>query len=124
MKLTESHITLHCLRFHAYHGVLEQERTVGNDYEVTVRLAYDISRAASTDDVSDTLNYAEAYEIVKKTMAERRNLLESVAWNIGKALLGHFPAVGRVKVSVVKKNPPMGADCDGEEVRIELTNNP
>ena len=26
------------LRFHAYHGVLEQERTIGNDYELTVMI--------------------------------------------------------------------------------------
>ncbi|MBR1469624.1 MAG: dihydroneopterin aldolase [Prevotella sp.] len=120
MKPTKSHIALHRLRFHAYHGVLEQERAVGNDYEVTVTLQFDIGRAARTDDVADTLNYAEVYETVKKTMAERRNLLESVAWNIGKALLEQFPAVESAKICVVKKNPPMGADCDGAEVHVEL----
>ena len=119
-ELSSSHIVLHRLRFHAYHGVLEQETTVGNDYEVTVGMACDIARAARTDDVADTVNYAEAYDIVRKTMAVRRNLIESVAWNIGKALLDRFPTVGSVEVSVVKRNPPMGADCDGAEVKVKV----
>ena len=113
-------IALHGLRFHAYHGVLEQEKVVGNDYEVTIRMDYDFSRAAETDNVADTLNYADAYEIVEKTMSVRQNLIESVAWNIGKALLEAFPQVECVEVSVVKKNPPMGADCDGAEVSLKL----
>ena len=39
------------MRFHAFHGVLSQERLVGNDYEVTVVMDSDIAAAALSDDV-------------------------------------------------------------------------
>ena len=114
-------LTLHRLRFHAYHGVLPQERIVGNDYEVTVTLHCDLTRAALSDDVADTINYAEAYQVVSEVMFNPCNLLERVAWLIADALLSRFPALEAADVSVTKLNPPMGAHCDGAEVRIKVT---
>ena len=109
------------MRFHAFHGVLSQERLVGNDYEVTVVMDSDIAAAALSDDVADTINYAEAHEVVRQVMMEPCRLLERVVWNIGAALLTHFDRLAAVEVSVVKRNPPMSADCDGTEVRIKVT---
>ena len=51
MKLKESYIVLQDLRFHAYHGVLPQERLTGNDYVVNLRIGYDICDAMLSDDV-------------------------------------------------------------------------
>lgn len=109
------------MRFHVFHGVLPQERLVGNDYEVTVVMDCDIADAALSDDVVDTINYAEAYEVVRQVMDEPCHLLERVVWNIGVALLSHFARLAAVEVSVVKRIPPMGADCDGAEVSIKVT---
>lgn len=114
-------ISLRRLRFHARHGVLPQERVVGNDYEVTVSMTADVSRALDTDDVADTLNYAEAYEVVSEQMAVPSRLIEHVAGRIAKALLSRFALASSVEVSVVKLNPPIGAHCDGAEVRIKMT---
>lgn len=119
-NLTTSEITLHGLRFHAFHGVLEQERVVGNDYEVTVKISYDIRRAVATDNVAYTLNYAEVYEVVKRVMEQSCNLIERVAWRIGETILNEFPFARAARVSVLKLNPPMGADCKGAEVQIKL----
>ena len=52
MKLKDSYICLRGLRFHAYHGVAAQERLVGNDYEVDVRLHVDVEKAMVSDDVA------------------------------------------------------------------------
>ena len=54
MKLESSYINLLGLRFHAYHGVLEQEQIVGNDYCLDVRMKYDISKAKLSDNIDDT----------------------------------------------------------------------
>lgn len=120
MRIDASHITLRRLRFHAYHGVLEQERIVGNDYEVTVRMDGDFLKAVETDEVTDTVNYAEVYNVIKTEMAVPSKLLEHVAGRIGRSLLYKFPMLQAVHVEVVKQNPPMGADCDGAEVSINI----
>ena len=119
-NIASNYMTLRNLRFHAYHGVLEQERIVGNDYEVSVRMSYDMRRAIATDDVVNALNYAEAYEVIKRVMMQPSRLIERVAWRIAKALLDEFPMARNAEVTLVKLNPPMGADCDGAEVRIKV----
>ncbi len=124
MKLRESHITLSRLRFHARHGVLEQERTVGNDYEVTVRIGFDASRAMATDDVADTIDYGELCRLVGRVMAEPCRLLERVAARMGEAITERFDGIRSLDISVTKLNPPMGADCDGATVEIHLTADP
>lgn len=119
-NIASNYMTLRNLRFHAYHGVLEQERIVGNDYEVSVRMSYDMRRAIASDDVANALNYAEAYEVIKRVMMQPSRLIERVAWRIAKALLDEFPMARNAEVTLVKLNPPMGADCDGAEVRIKV----
>ena len=121
MNISTSTITLYRMRFHAYHGVLPQERLVGNDYEVTVVMDVDISKAALSDNVADTVNYAEVYEVIQKVMSEPCHLLERVAWRISEALLSRFSTLDAVEVSITKLNPPMGADCEGAEVNIKAT---
>ena len=109
-------------RFHAYHGVLPQERTVGNNYVVNLVVDYDFTDAMETDELSATINYAELYEIIKEEMAIPSKLLEHVAGRIGKRLFSGFSAIRQMQLAITKENPPFGADCDGAGVEVVLTN--
>lgn len=120
--LQESKIFLKNVRFHAFHGVLEQERGVGNDYLVNLVLDYDFSLAMQTDELDGTINYAEVYELLKQEMNIPSRLLEHLAGRIGKKLFAVFPALTKVQLSITKVNPPMGADSDGAGVEVILTN--
>lgn len=115
-------IELKGLRFHAFHGVLPQERTVGGDYEVDISVDYADERAVETDNVEDTLNYAKLYDIVKEEMAQPSNLLEHVAGRIGKRTLKTFSSVYSVTVAVTKLNPPIGGECKGAKVELRIEN--
>ncbi len=117
-----SYITLNDVRFHAFHGVLPQETAVGADFVVNLRLGYDISRAMQTDDVGDTLNYAEVYELVKHQMDVPSKLLEHVAGRIVDTVRKAYPAITSIDLELTKLNPPMGADCRGAGVEIHLIN--
>lgn len=118
MKTVSSYIHLRDVRLHAYHGVMEQERTVGNDYAIDLRVGYPIERAEETDDVADTLNYAELYGVVKREMAVASKLLEHVAGRIAKAIEREFPAATSIDLSITKINPPFGADCHGAGIEL------
>lgn len=122
MYISSGCIYLQNLRFHAFHGVMEQEKSVGNDYVVNVIISADLSKAAISDDVSDTVNYASAYEIISETMTERTNLIENVAYCIGRNLFKRFPEIAELDVDVEKLNPPIGADCNCAGVKIHLIN--
>lgn len=122
MTIARSSITLHDLRFYAYHGVLPQERRVGGEYTVTLRVDADLSRAVVSDDVNDTLNYADLYAVVKDEMSKPSALLEHVAGRIGHAVCRQFPMVESLTVTITKVNPPMGADCGGASVELFIKN--
>ncbi len=122
MRVESSYIVLKEVRFHAFHGVMPQERKVGADFLLSLRLGYDISKAMQTDDVTDTLNYAEVYQLVKQEMEQPSALLEHVAGRIAQTLMQQFPAVKSIDLTLTKQNPPMGADCQGAGVELHLIN--
>lgn len=122
MRISQSYIILREVRFHAFHGVMPQERKVGADFTVSLRVGMDLSLPAESDDVADTLNYATLYEVVKQQMEIPSQLLEHVAGRVGKAVMDTFPQVTGVDVTLTKLNPPMGADCAGASVELHLIN--
>ena len=118
MQMTESYILLEGIRLHARHGVMAQERLTGNDYTVSLRIGYDVSKAVETDRVEATLNYAEAYRVVKEEMAVPSDLVEHVAGRIAKRLFSDFPGVTSLAIRLLKDNPPMGASIEGAGVEL------
>lgn len=122
MSLESGYILLLNLRFHAFHGVLEQERITGNDYIVNLKVKYPIAKAMISDDVSDTLNYAAVFKIVSEEISKPCNLLERVAYNIGERLFCEFPKTEALEINITKVTPPMGADCDGAGIELHLKN--
>ncbi|MDE6323959.1 MAG: dihydroneopterin aldolase [Paramuribaculum sp.] len=113
-------ITLDRLRVRACHGVLEQERLIGNDYEVTVSLSYPQALlAAQEDSLESTVSYADVASVVKEEMARPSLLLENVAYRIRQALIGRFPDVKSGRVAVTKLLPPIpSAQLAGATVEL------
>lgn len=119
--LSDAQIMLRGLTFFAFHGVLLEERQQGNRFVVDLVLEADISRAVCTDNLSDTVNYAEVYEVVRREMAVPSQLLEHVCGRIATALLDAFAPLQRVRVSVTKRNPPIeGAGSCESAVALTL----
>jgi dihydroneopterin aldolase len=121
MTLTNGYVILRNVRFHAFHGVMPQERQVGGDFLLTLRVGYPLTKAMESDEVGDTLNYASLYALVKQEMDQPSQLLEHVAGRIAKAVMNAFPAVTSVDLELTKQNPPMGADCDGATVEMHFS---
>ena len=123
MRIKSSYICLRNVRFYAFHGVMPQERRVGADFLVNLRVGYPLEKAMQSDEVGDTLNYAALYEVVKTEMMQPSHLLEHVAGRIVSAIEKQFPLVTSIDLELTKQNPPMGADCEGAGVEIHLINN-
>lgn len=122
MILSSSYISLNRLRFHARHGVLPQERATGGEFIVSVRAKYLFAKALESDDVDDTINYAEIFEIINKEMRTPSCLLEHLAGRIGQSIFERLPMIESIDIIVEKTNPPMGADSDGAAVELHLIN--
>lgn len=121
-KLKSGFVCLKNLRFHARHGVLPQERATGGEFVVNIRAKYPLEKAVESDDVADTLNYAEMFEIINKEMQTPSCLLEHVAGRIGKSIIEKMPMIETLDVTLEKINPPMGADAESASVELHLIN--
>lgn len=122
MKLQSSYIYLRDLHFHAYHGVEPQEHKVGNDYLLSLRLQYPIDAAMLSDNVLDTVNYADVYRIAEQEMQVPSNLLERVAYRMADRIFRRFAFVEAVDIQLTKLNPPMGTNQGGAGVEVHLIN--
>lgn len=108
------------LRIYAHHGVLEQERKIGNLFEVSVTITYNFTPTLHHDDIERVINYVEVVEIVKKIMAEPANLIETVAMRIADAINARWIEMecgGRVVVT--KLHPPFATPCAGTSAVVE-----
>ncbi|MHB0867635.1 MAG: dihydroneopterin aldolase [Thermoleophilia bacterium] len=106
--MDDMRITIKNLEVFAHHGLLPEERRLGQQFLFDIGLSLKHSAAPDTDDVADTVDYAAVCDcVVEVATAATYNLLEKVAAVTADAILERFPAVDRVKVRVAKAAPPI-----------------
>jgi len=102
---------------YARHGVGEEERAIGGRYSFDLEIEADILRAAATDDIGETINYQEAYELARDILTgTNRRLLESLVVDIADALLARFPRAESVTVRLRKLSVPIDGVIGAVEV--------
>lgn len=106
------------IQFYAYHGVYEEEKKLGQKFEVDLELYLDLKDAGVNDDLEKTVNYAFVYEVVNRLVTEtNKKLLEAVAEGVADELLQQFPIKG-VMVRVKKLQPPIPGYLQSVSVEI------
>lgn len=116
-------IILNQLEFYGYHGVFPEETKLGQRFIVDVILEVELQEAGKTDDLTKTINYAEAYETVKAVVEGTPfKLIEAVAERIAGKLLSNFPLVKSSTIKVVKPNPPIAGHYHSVAVVIKRDN--
>ncbi|HBC05661.1 MAG TPA: dihydroneopterin aldolase [Aequorivita sp.] len=103
-------IRLKNIKIYAFHGCLLEEGQIGSDYLVNLSVKADLKNASDTDNLADTVDYVLLQKIVVEEMELRSKLLEHVAKRIIDSIFLKVEMVTHVKVSVAKKNPPIGGD--------------
>ena len=109
MKATDMYIRMEGMKFYAFHGVLPQENLVGAYFYIDLRLKTDFTHAAKTDELKETVSYADIHAVVQEEMKTTSKLLEHVCQRIASRIFKDFPTIVGIDICLYKENPPMGA---------------
>ena len=111
-------IAIHGLSAHAFHGVYEAERRLGQTFRVDAVLELDTAPAAADDDLERTVNYAELARALHVVLTgEPVDLLETLAQRLADVCL-EDPLVDAVEITVHKPEADLGVPFDDVTVAI------
>ncbi len=102
---------------YAYHGVMLEEQSLGQEFQVSLELGIDLS-GHSTDQIDNVVDYRAAISAVEEIMyGPSCRLLETLACRIADKLLA-LGGVIEAAVEVRKPNPPIPGVQGGVSVMV------
>lgn len=111
-------IKLEQVRLHGYHGVFEQERTVGAEFEIDIEAEISCKSCCSSDLIANTISYADIYETAKAEFDKPSDLLEHLVKRMSDAMLERWPSICSLTVKVTKLSPPIPGFCGRASVSL------
>jgi len=103
-------IFINGLSLHAYHGVMVYESKVGQTFTIDLELEIDLTAAARSDKVMDTVSYDKVVACASNAFcAQRYKLIEAAAGKVAEAVLSTFPRVQKINVTIHKPHAPIAA---------------
>ena len=110
------------LRVFARHGVNEEETIFGQHFVLDIEAQADLTRAGLTDELDDTVSYAQIIKTARRVMTEQNDkLLERAARRVADALLAEFDRIESVKIRLMKPDAPIKAEFDYVAIETERT---
>lgn len=119
-----SKIYLEDVKIYAYHGVLPEENIIGTYYILNLELHTDLWKASESDDLNDTISYADINAIVHDEMKIKSKLLEHVAGRIISKIHENFSQISYIKLKITKTAPPMQGEMQGASIELEKSFKP
>jgi 7,8-dihydroneopterin aldolase/epimerase/oxygenase len=116
---SEDRIILHNMVFRGRHGARPAERELGQRFEIDVELGLDLDRALASDALQDTVDYSQAYAIVREEAEEHQyQLIEGLAGAIVRRVMAEL-TVTSVLVRVRKPQVPLNGILSYTAVEIQ-----
>jgi dihydroneopterin aldolase len=110
---------LNGLEFHAFHGVYESEKINGQTFRVDISFETNVSAAAYSDNLEDTLDYTYIYMLISEQMKIRSSLLEHVANRIVSSIKTKVKGIQSIELKITKVNPPIKATIGGISLTLK-----
>ncbi|MEN6445482.1 MAG: dihydroneopterin aldolase [Candidatus Cloacimonas sp.] len=117
-------IKLNEMVFYGYHGVQEEERTLGQRFIVSVTLYTSSNIDNHIRHLEDTIDYTKVYAVIKEIMESRQfYLLENCANTIADKLLTDFPLLNKLTICIQKPSVPIQGSIKSVEVILSRSRN-
>lgn len=102
-------VALRNVRFFSPIGYYEEERILRNEFFVDI-VVYFPFRNPDTENLTNTINYEELYQLLCDVMEKERKLLESAAEELLSGIQARYSFLEEIRVSICKTTPPFGHD--------------
>ena len=99
-------VHLHNVKFYAYHGIHDEEKILGNEFELSADIQFNEDEEVITS-IKQTINYVDLYEIIQQRMSVPAKLLETVIMEIGLLLKRKYNSIQSISINLKKIHPPV-----------------
>ena len=101
-------LTIHLekLYFFAYHGIYEEEKKLGNEFELNISISF-FATGSVVEHIEETINYADIYALAKADMLQPRELLETFLTQLAAKIKEAYPQIAKLKMSLYKLKMPI-----------------
>ena len=112
-------IRLKGMSFFGYTGAFAIEKRHGQFFLVDVTLGFSNLHAIESDQLDDTVNYADVFSAIKEVVEKQRfELIERLAGEIAYSVLSGFDLIDAIEVTVSKPQAPIVGTFESMGVRI------
>jgi 7,8-dihydroneopterin aldolase/epimerase/oxygenase len=113
-------IRVNGIKAFGYHGVLPDEAINGQEFTVDLLVTLDLRAATLSDDLNETLNYADLAKIAHDNIVgDRVQLIERLAGRIAEEISSAYSQITSVSVTVHKPHAPVTVDF--EDISVTIT---
>jgi len=113
-------IRLNEMVFYGYHGVHDEERTLGQRFIVSLEMCTDPASDSSISNLDDTVDYTKVYDDIREIMETHQfQLLEVCANLVADKLLADFPLIQQLNLRIQKPSVPIRGILRSVEVEVQ-----
>lgn len=118
MKATDS-VKIEDLEVFARHGVLTEEKSLGQKFAITLECFFDVSAAGRSDDLTKTVNYKELADFASELFRINAfDLIEAAAEHLAREILVRYSLIEMIKIKISKPWAPIGHSVKTVSVQI------
>ena len=111
-------IHLHKILFYSYHGVHDEEKILGKEYELSADVQFHEEQEVIYS-IHQTINYVDIYQIIQQRMSVPSPLLETIIMDIGISIKKKYDKVRSISIHLKKVHPPVSGIQGSVAVRWE-----
>lgn len=116
----ETKIKLNKIELYGYHGLLDNEKNNGQNFEIDVEMSF--IQKNNLDNIKNSIDYCNVYEKIKEVFLEKRfNLIESLVDYMGNALMSEFDLL-TCKIYIKKPDVIMPGKIESVGIEMNFIN--
>lgn len=109
------------MRFISPIGFFPEEQILKNEFMVNISVSFEIETLEDTDELENTVDYSQLYEICDFYFKQEFKLIETVAHAILDKVVEKYPFLKEVRIKINKLNPPINAEIKNSFIELNYS---